>query len=465
MNPMHSRSFPLTALCAGSLILCGCVGSGFRSSGFRGNVPAFPTPSGVGDGTPSVDSAPAFQSSVTPGAEAPATSPSPAPEAATPPATPKTFESDYGPSLSVPEAKRRAAAATQAAYLEAPPPKHSDTGVPLLAARFAASGDRSLTRVSWNRYFRSTDRRMIDSVTLGDGPTKIAILASVHGDQPQSVALVDLLAQHLSDNPALLTGRTVLLVRNPNPDGLFARTPGNVQGVDLNRNFPAANWRALPEGRAGESGSSEPETRAIVRMLLEFQPTLVIHVKDYDGGVYLNTEGSVPHAQGVATSAKGEVVTGLGAKTTGSLEAWSADKLSAGALTLLFPDEQSPARAWNRYREPLVTAVRDYPSQGTTPNKKPDLARQKPAVPPTQPASRAVPKKPAAVLEEDLDDIDADRSEVEPSTQSDAPAAKPRAPQIEDASEDDEAIERPVRGQPVPAEGYFELPVPPQKPE
>jgi murein peptide amidase A len=463
MNHVNSRSFALAALCASSLLLSGCVGSGFRSSGFRGNVPAFPTPGGVGDGTPSVDSAPAFQSS-TPSGAGSGSVPAP-PEAATPPAAPKTFESDYGPTLSVPEAKRRAAAANQAAYLEAPPPKHSDTGIPLLAARFAASGDRSLTRVSWNRYFRSTDRRMIDSVTLGDGPTKIAILASVHGDQPQSVALVDLLAQHLSDTPALLAGRTVLIVRNPNPDGLFARTPANVQGVDLNRNFPASNWRAIPEGRAGESAASEPETRAIVRMLLEFQPTLVIHVKDYDGGTYLNTEGTVPHAQAVATAAKGEVVRGLGAKTTGSLEAWSVDKLSAGTLTFLLPDEQSPARAWNRYREPLVTAIRDYPSQGTPSAKEPDLARQKPPAPPTQPASRPSPKKPAVVLEEDLDDIDADRSEAAPSTTSDAPAEKPRAPQIDEVTEDDEAIERPGRGKPVPAEGYFELPEPPQKPE
>jgi protein MpaA len=441
-------------------------------------MPEFPTPGGVNSPAPSVDSAPPFRSSVPSGA---ATGSSledkgAAPEAAAPPASPKTFESDYGPTLSVPEAKRRAAAATQAAYLEAPPPRHADTGIPLLAARFAASGDRSLTRVSWNRYFRSTDRRMIDSVTLGNGPTKIAVLASVHGDQPQSVALVDLLAQHLSDTPALLAGRTVLLIRNPNPDGLFARTSGNVQGVDLNRNFPASNWRALPEARAGSAPSSEPETRAVVRMLLEFQPTFVIHIKDYDGGTYLNTEGSIPHAAAVATAAKGEVLQGLGAKTSGSLEAWSADKLSAGTLTLLLPDEQSPARAWNRYREPLLVAVRDYPSgsgsasPSTDGAVEPNVARKPSSSPSAKPTSKAKPKAPPVVLEDDVDDISADRSEAAPATRDEGPseqaADKPRAPQIDDEpSEDDEAIERPRRGEPVPSKGYFELPESPQRPE
>jgi len=108
--------------------------------------------------------------------------------------------SHNGPSLGLPEARqeRNSASASPLAKLEAPEPR------PRAARRRAdpaaapiSSADRPtiLDEPTWSRYFRSTDRRPIESLILGSGPARIAILASLHGDEMQSVSLVEELAR------------------------------------------------------------------------------------------------------------------------------------------------------------------------------------------------------------------------------------------------------------------------------
>jgi predicted nicotinamide N-methyase len=68
----------------------------------------------------------------------------------------------------------------------------------------------------------------------------------------------------------------VAVVLAANPDGLLRGTRANANGVDLNRNFPASNWRAgTVTSRAtidapsdvvlstGTAPASEPETQAL----------------------------------------------------------------------------------------------------------------------------------------------------------------------------------------------------------
>jgi protein MpaA len=72
-----------------------------------------------------------------------------------------------------------------------------------------------------------------------------------------------------------------------NPDGLIAETRFNTHGVDLNRNFPAANRQNT--ARFGLAELSEPEAVVIKDLMDKYEPDVIISIHqplnciDYDG--------------------------------------------------------------------------------------------------------------------------------------------------------------------------------------
>jgi hypothetical protein len=247
--------------------------------------------------------------------------------------------------------------APRTAQLQAPAPKSRASRKTLdPAASPVSAADRSLETPAWNRFYRSTDRRPIESLTLGTGAMRVAIVASMHGDETQSTGLVEELANYLHQHPQQLQNATVLLVKSPNPDGLFARSPYNIHGVDLNRNFPAANWKRLEHNRAGAKAKSEAETQVAVRLLTDFRPSLLVHVKDSRRGGVVNIEGNVSsRAEKVAGLLSCQLVQGLGEKTSGSVENFALTQLSCPSLTLLLPLEGTNQAAWARNRDALLS--------------------------------------------------------------------------------------------------------------
>lgn len=144
---------------------------------------------------------------------------------------------------------------------------------------------------------------------------RVLVLGGIHGDElsSSSLALAWLqLAQQYT--PQAEPGTHWRFVPMLNPDGLLTRpsTRTNVNGVDLNRNFPTPNWqreaRLYWEKRTnrdkrrypGKSPLSEPESRFVERQLNEFKPDLVVSIHaplgvlDFDGPP---GEGYVPPAR------------------------------------------------------------------------------------------------------------------------------------------------------------------------
>ena len=67
-------------------------------------------------------------------------------------------------------------------------------------------------------------------------------------------------------------------VKTVNPDGNRLHTRGNQHGVDLNRNFPHGWQPSSPSSRfyGGPHPFSEPETRAVRRLILRLRPDVSI---------------------------------------------------------------------------------------------------------------------------------------------------------------------------------------------
>lgn len=130
---------------------------------------------------------------------------------------------------------------------------------------------------------------------------RILVVGGIHGDEYSSVSVVfkwmEILNRHHS---GLFHWRFVPL---SNPDGLLreASQRQNENGVDLNRNFPTADWARLaheywgartgrdPRRYPGPTPASEPEVRYLVQEIQTFQPDIIISMHapyglvDHDG--------------------------------------------------------------------------------------------------------------------------------------------------------------------------------------
>ncbi|MBL7187602.1 MAG: DUF2817 domain-containing protein [Phycisphaerae bacterium] len=201
----------------------------------------------------------------------------------------------------------------------------------------------------------SVHGRPIMCLGLGQGPDVALIMATIHGNEPAGTPLVRRLAMHLRQHPEMLSGRKVVLLRVANPDGLAHNSRYNIHGVDLNRNFEAAN--RLNSRQSGLTALSEPESRAIRQVILQYKPDRIVSIHqplaciDYDGP-----------AQGLAER-MGQYcalpVKKLGARP-GSLGSYAGVTLGIPIITfeMLGSDSQLDSEAlWQKYGKALVAAV------------------------------------------------------------------------------------------------------------
>jgi murein peptide amidase A len=119
----------------------------------------------------------------------------------------------------------------------------------------------------------SVDHRPIVATRVGDpaAAVRVLVVGDVHGNERAGERIVARLARSHPD------GVRLWLIRTANPDGVAAGTRQNAHGVDLNRNFPF-RWQAGPRGTfyPGPKAASEPETRAIMRLVRRVRPQLAL---------------------------------------------------------------------------------------------------------------------------------------------------------------------------------------------
>lgn len=229
-------------------------------------------------------------------------------------------------------------------------------GAPQRVLRFEAG--RSLKGVS------------LQAVRLGDGADRTLIIGGVHGDEPQSTEVTQRLIDLLEAEPDRLAGRQVLLIAAMNPDGLAKRRRQNAAGVDLNRNFPASNWKqSHSRGRyhGGPEAASEPETKAIIDVVEQFRPTKIVTVHCISGGRACNNfDGPGEPLAAAMHEANGyPVKPTIGYPTPGSLGSWAGVDLGIAMVTLEMPAESKAGRCWRDNRDALLAAITHQPVERT----------------------------------------------------------------------------------------------------
>lgn len=226
----------------------------------------------------------------------------------------------------------------------------------LVARRRTAEREPVPVDVTVHTIGESVEGRPIVCHVAGTGTRTVMVIASIHGSEGAGTPLAEQLIRWAEQNPGCLRDTRVVVIPVANPDGLAAGRRHNARGVDLNRNFPAANRTG--RGPFGPEPLSEPESRALASCIRTFDPEVIVSIHqplacvDYDGP---------PNAQELAirfANACGLPVEKLGARP-GSLGAWFGETLGRPILTLELPAGAlpDPVALWRQYGAALAELI------------------------------------------------------------------------------------------------------------
>lgn len=152
----------------------------------------------------------------------------------------------------------------------------------------------------------------------------ILFIGGVHGDEPEGIRLAEDLLQWLENQEANHSEsiRPWILIPCLNPDGYNKNQRTNGNGVDLNRNFPCRDWS--PDAKApryypGPSPGSEPEVQALVQLIEDERPQLIVHFHSWEPCVVYTGKAGRIAAEILAIGTDYEAREDIGYPTPGSL--------------------------------------------------------------------------------------------------------------------------------------------------
>jgi len=153
-------------------------------------------------------------------------------------------------------------------------------------------------------------------------------IAGIHGEEAETTFLLSRVLRHCTEP---LQNTAFILCANP--DGVSLGTRGNANGVDLNRNFPTANWSAeitlskatleserITELSSGKNPGSEAETKALIEIIRKLKPTEILSI--HSPLACVEAPKRSPLADFLANLSETEYKTDIGYPTPGSLGTW-----------------------------------------------------------------------------------------------------------------------------------------------
>ena len=209
----------------------------------------------------------------------------------------------------------------------------------------------------WRTAGTSVRGRPIRTMTLGHGPRRVLFIGGIHGDEAEgSYTTAQLPAAFTA---AGLTDRvTLTIIEDANPDGRAAKTRGNANGVDVNRNFPAPNFDPADPANGG-TPLSQPESRTVHRLIEDTNPDLIIAMHSWQDRQFINFDGPARDIADRFAAASGLPVTASNefAPTPGSLGSYAGRDRKRPVLTIELRKGSEPNADWEQIRGALLAAI------------------------------------------------------------------------------------------------------------
>lgn len=220
----------------------------------------------------------------------------------------------------------------------------------------------------------SVNGRPIIAYRFGSGANTILFNGNLHGNEVNSQRLLTLWIDEIEGNPGRIPAdKSIVIIASSNPDGAAANTRTNAHNVDLNRNFPANNWKStvkMPSGETLDTGGgptalSEPESSALATYITSLAPRFVMSYHSRGNVVVANDAGN-----SWALTRTYSSLSGYGAQngstignffdydTTGALEDWLADKKGIPAILVELSTRENDE--FNRNKNAMWQVVADF---------------------------------------------------------------------------------------------------------
>lgn len=209
----------------------------------------------------------------------------------------------------------------------------------------------------------SAQGRAITAYRFGSGASHMLFVGATHGDERSSAAILNSWINYLEANPGVIpASRSITIIPVVNPDGYAANKRTNANNVDLNRNFPANNWKqsvTMPDkstnpNGGGSSPLSEPESRALANYTTALNPRLVLTYHATGNVAVPNLTGDsndlawkYARNSSVYYLNPNSTATFFEYDTTGAYEDWLHDK--AGITALLIELNTSTGNEFNSH--------------------------------------------------------------------------------------------------------------------
>ena len=159
----------------------------------------------------------------------------------------------------------------------------------------------------------SVEGRPIYVFRVGEGENKVLVVGGLHtGTEKNTFDLAKSVLHYYNDKPELVPENVSLyIIPVVNPDGIVNNTHNNVNGVDLNRNWPTENWQTdtyhptygTKEGAGGERPLSESETESLYNFITSLQPDMTFVWHSQAGTVEDNNVGDSDRLAGIYAQA------------------------------------------------------------------------------------------------------------------------------------------------------------------